>query len=63
MTCKSCPSRKFCWDKGNCESCEFGKAFERCNKKINKLKAKNKALVTENKELKNRLDIILKHDF
>lgn len=44
MVCKLCPTRKFCWDKGNCESCEFGIAFNSLDKKIKRLKEKNEKL-------------------
>ena len=63
MTCKLCPTRKHCWDKGDCENCEFGKAFEKLNKKIKRLEAKNEKLKIENEELKERLDILLHPNF
>ena len=63
MTCKLCPTRKHCWDKGNCEDCEFGKALEGLNKKNKILKEKNKALEAENEELKERIETILHPDF
>lgn len=63
MTCKLCPTRKHCWDKGNCETCDLGKAFESLNKKITRLKEKNEALQSENKELKNRIDILTNPNF
>lgn len=63
MVCKLCPTRKYCWDKGNCEDCDFGKAFEGLNKKAKKLKAKNEQLQSENKELKERIDTLLNPNF
>ena len=55
MTCKLCPTRKFCWDKGNCEDCAYGKAFEGYNKKLKRLKAENEKLKAENEALLQRL--------
>lgn len=63
MTCKVCPVKRHCCDKGNCEGCDLGKAFEGLNKKIERLKAKNEALQSENKELKNRIDILTNPNF
>jgi len=63
MVCKLCPTRKYCWDKGNCEGCAYAKAFENLNAKNKRLNAKNNALEAENKELKDRLDTILNPDF
>ena len=63
MTCKLCPARRHCWDKGNCEECEFGKAFEGLNKKIQRLKAKNEVMQSENKELKNKIEILTNPNF
>ena len=63
MVCKLCPTRKYCWDKGSCENCDYGKALENLNKKNKRLKAKNEALEAENKELKERIDTILCPDF
>ena len=63
MVCKLCPIRKHCWDKGSCEDCDFGKAFESLNAKNKRLKAKNETLEVENKELKERIDNILYPDF
>ncbi len=54
MVCKLCPTRKHCWDKGNCQECDYGKAFEKLNRKIKRLKAKNEALKKENEELKDQ---------
>ena len=63
MVCKLCPTRKHCWDKGNCESCDFGKAFISLDAKNKKLKAKNEALEVENKELKERINTLLHPNF
>ena len=63
MTCKLCPAKKHCWDKGNCEECDFSKAFEGLDKKIKQLKAKNKDLQAQNEILKKRIDIITNHNF
>lgn len=63
MVCKLCPTRKHCWDKGNCEDCDFGKAFENLNAKNKRLKAKNEALEAENKKLKERIEILLHPNF
>lgn len=63
MVCKLCPTRKHCWDKGNCDNCEYGMAYEKLNRKIKKLTAKKEALEAENGELKHRLDVILNREF
>lgn len=63
MTCKHCPTRKHCFDKGSCETCEFGKKFEALHKKITRLKKKNKTLEEENEKLKKRIDILECPDF
>ena len=59
MVCKLCPLRRHCWDKGNCQNCEYGKAFNGLDAKNKRLKAKNEALEAENKELKDRLSTLL----
>ncbi len=63
MVCKLCPTRKHCWDKGSCESCDFGKAFEGLNAKNKILKAKNEKLQSENEELKKRIETLLHPNF
>lgn len=63
MVCKLCPLRRHCFDKGSCETCDLGKAFEGYSKKIKKLKAKNEALEEENKALKERIEILLNPNF
>lgn len=63
MVCKLCPARKHCWDKGLCETCEFGKAFINLDKKIKQLKEKNKKLEQEKSEAINRLDTLLNPKF
>lgn len=55
MTCKLCPTRKFCWDKGNCEDCAYSKAFNGLDKKRKKLKTENEKLKAENEALLQRL--------
>ena len=51
MVCKLCPARKHCFDKGICENCAFGQAFEKTHKKVERLKAKNEALQAKNEAL------------
>jgi hypothetical protein len=63
MVCKHCPARRHCFDKGSCESCAFGKAFENLYKKAGRSKAKIKELEAENKALKERLETLLHPDF
>ena len=63
MVCKLCPSRRHCWDKGNCQNCEYGKAFNGLDAKNKRLKAKYEALEAENKELKERLSTLLNPNF
>ena len=57
MICKLCPTRKHCWDKGSCESCDFGKAYYALERKINRLKKKNAELTALNATL---LDDVVK---
>lgn len=52
MVCKLCPARKHCWDKGTCESCEYGKAFNALERKIGRLKKKNAELTDLNAKLR-----------
>lgn len=59
MVCKQCPARKRCFDKGSCERCAFGQAFEGLYKKLERLKAKNEKLEAE----KKRLETLLYPDF
>lgn len=63
MTCKLCPTKKHCWDKGNCEDCDFGKAFNKLAAKNKRLKAKNEALQAENQELKTKIEILKNPNF
>lgn len=63
MVCKLCPARKHCFDKGSCERCAFGQAFEGLHKKAERLKAKNEKLEAENKAMKERLETLLYPDF
>ena len=63
MVCKICPTRKHCWDKGSCETCEFGKALEKLSTKNKKLTEKNKALEVENRRLKEQVEILLHPTF
>ena len=52
MVCKSCPARRHCWDKGNCQACEFGEGYFKLEKKIKRLEKKVKELQAENEEMK-----------
>lgn len=63
MKNRKCPCHRNCWDYGDCEHCDIGKAIAGLQKKVDRLKIKNKKLEAENEELKSRLDIILNHDF
>lgn len=51
MRNKNCPYRRHCHDAGACEDCDHGKAYENLNKKIEKLKEKNKNLIEEKEAL------------
>lgn len=53
MKCKLCPYKKFCHSSGDCENCDFGKAFEKLNKKLKNTKAENEKLKAEVERLKN----------
>lgn len=50
--CKSCPARRHCWDKGECQDCDFGKAYGKLERKIKRLEKKVKELRAENEEMK-----------
>ncbi len=63
MVCKICPLRRHCFDKGTCENCDVGKAFEALKKKNERLKEKNRVLEDENEKLKKRIDILECPDF
>ncbi len=58
MKSKICPYRKHCLDIGTCETCDFGKAMESLKNKIKRLKEKNEALLIENEELKEKIEIL-----
>lgn len=62
MKSRICPYRRHCHDAGECETCDFHKAFENLNKKIKNLKAKNEKQTEENEKLKKQLDDYLYHD-
>ena len=63
MVCKKCPAKKTCFDKGSCESCDFGKAIEGFVQKIERLKAKNFELQHKNRELEMRVETLLNPNF
>lgn len=63
MKSRICPYRGHCHSAGDCENCDFGKALEKLNNKIKRLKAVNEKLYAENKELKDRIEIITFPDF
>ena len=63
MTCKLCPLRRHCFDKGSCETCDLGKAFEGYNRKNKKLKAENEKLKEENEKLKDQIDTLRNPNF
>ncbi len=52
MVCRSCPARRHCWDKGNCQECDFGKGYFKFERKIKRLEKKVKELRFENEEMK-----------
>ena len=63
MVCKICHVKKTCFDKGLCDTCDFGKAFVSMSNKIKRLTAKNAALQKENREFKDRLETITNPNF
>lgn len=63
MTNKHCPYKKHCFDKGSCETCDYGIALDKAHKKVKRLKDKNDALEKENEELKQRIETILHPNF
>lgn len=38
MKCKTCPTRKNCWDYGDCDGCAYGVYITKLCKKIDRLK-------------------------
>ena len=63
MKNRKCPTRKRCWDYGDCDNCDLGNHILKLHKKIDRLKKEKEKLKSDNKELNSRLDIILNHDF
>lgn len=70
MKSKICPYRRHCHDVFNCETCDFGKAFEKLSEKIKRLKKKNEALRAENEallavnvELNSKIEILKNPNF
>ncbi len=63
MKCSLCPYKQHCHDAGNCEECDFGKAFEGLRKNLKRLKAKNKDLREENERLKDKIEILTNPNF
>lgn len=63
MVCRICPVKRTCFDKGLCDVCDFGKAFDGLVKRIDRLKAKNVSLQEENQSLKDRLETITNPNF
>ena len=60
---KLCPYRNHCHSAGECENCDFGKAFEALGKKIERLKKKNNKLEYENRCLCNEIDNLRRRIF
>ena len=50
--CKLCPARSHCWDKGECQDCDFGKAYSKLERKIKRLEKKVASLREENEKLR-----------
>lgn len=44
MKCRTCPTRKHCWDYGDCDSCDYGVYITKLCKKIERLKKENESL-------------------
>lgn len=63
MVSKHCPYKKHCHDKGACETCDFGKKFEKLAKENKKLKAQNEALTKENEELRKTVETLRHPNF
>ena len=63
MKSRVCPYRQHCRDSGDCETCDFGKAFEKQLKKIKSLKEKNRVLRSENEELEKKIEILKNPNF
>lgn len=56
MKNRKCPCRGHCWDYGDCENCDIGKAIAGLQKKVDRLKQKNKKLEAELNGLKEQLN-------
>ena len=63
MKSKLCPYKRHCHSSGDCENCDFGKAFDGLQGKIDRLKKENMRLEAENQELRDRIDIITNPNF
>jgi cell division protein FtsB len=63
MVCKQCPYKNHCHDKGACETCDFGKKFEKLAKQNKKLKAERDAYKAENEELRKKIEILRHPNF
>ena len=63
MKSRLCPYRSHCHDAGECETCDFEKAFVNLNNKIKRLKSKNQSLQEENERLKARIDVLTNPNF
>lgn len=50
------PCRRNCWDYGDCEYCDIGKAIAGLQKKVDRLKQKNKKLEAELNDIKEQLN-------
>lgn len=58
MKSKLCPYKKHCHNAGDCETCDFGIAFGRLEKRIVRLKKENGGLKAQNEELRHRIELV-----
>lgn len=65
MKNRKCPMHKHCWDykDSNCDNCDIGKCISGLHKKVDRLKAENAKLKTENEELRKSIDVLLNPNF
>ena len=61
---KLCPYKRYCQDTCYGERpCDFAKAFDGLQKKIDRLKTENQNLKAENEQMSRRLDTLLNPNF
>lgn len=58
MKNRKCPNHKACWDYGDCESCELGRAITKLHKRIDRLKKKLEKAENERKPTADLVEVV-----